>query len=329
MRSRIRTLVLLAGLLTNQRAAAATQTITAPSTLSTTAGLGFSVAAVLWSQTGESLRVSVSGQPEGLSYRFLRLRPEYGVATVSGVIPPSKRPREYTLIWTVSGADGRAAAEARTALTVVPPTNAGGNMAAKVRSLVCRRYRYGIDANEVRNLGPGSWPHILAILRDTTCADSWTGAVAAAGMLGLPGASDALHAFLWDRFAGDIRALDHEIYEALFYAPVALGMLAPSRPDLLDSLIADTDPAHWRTLPWRYGIHSGRDLGVFMSGRAILGLSLVGDARAVAALERLSTNPFDPAQLTYIREAIERQRKVLDRGWQAVREEERLENQQQ
>lgn len=328
MRSWISTLVLAAGLFANQVAAAAPTTITAPPTLSTTAGLGFSVAALVWSQTGDSLRATLSGAPEGLSYRFLRLRSDYGVVTLDGVIPLSKRARSYELVWTLHGADGQVAAETRTSLSVLPPANAGGNMAAKVRGLVCRRYNYGLDAQEVRNLGPASLPHILAILRDSTCQDYWVGAVAAAGMLGLPSAVDSLHGFLWNRFSGDIGADPHDLFKALIYAPVALGMVAPSRPDLVDSLIAWSDPRYWSSLPWHYRTLIGRDLAVLMSGRAILALSMIGDARAVAALERLAASPYDPGQLTYIREAIERQRKVLDRGWQAVREEERLENQE-
>jgi hypothetical protein len=328
MRSWISTLALTAGLLAAPRASAAPTTITAPPTLSTTAGLGFSVAALVWSQTGDSLRATLSGEPEGLSYRFLRLRSDYGVVTLGGIIPLSKNARNYELIWTLHGADGHVAAETRTSLAVLPPAHAGGNMAAKVRSLICRHYNYGLDAQEVRSLGPASLPHILAVLRDTTCQDYWVGAVAAAGMLGLPSAVDSLHAFLWNRFSGDVGGNPHDLFKALIYAPVALGMVAPSRPDLVDSLIAWSDPRYWSSLPWHYRTLMGRDLAILMSGRAILALSLIGDARAVAALERLSTNPYDPGQLTYIREAIERQRKVLDRGWQAVREEERLENQE-
>lgn len=328
MRSPISILVLAAGLLANHGAAAAPTTITAPPTLSTTAGLGFSVAALVWSQTGDSLRATVSGEPEGLSYRFLRLRSDYGVVTVSGIIPLAKRAQNYDLVWTLHGADGHVAAETRTSLAVVPPAHAGGNMAAKVRGLICRRYNYGLDAQEVRNLGPASLPQVLAVLRDTTCEDYWVGAVAAAGMLGLPSAVDSLHAFLWNRFSGDVGGDPHDLFKALIYAPVALGMVASSRPDLVDSLIAWSDPRYWSSLPWHYRTLMGRDLAILMSGRAILGLSLIGDARAVLALERLGTNPYDPAQLTYIREATERQRKVLDRGWQAVREEERLENQE-
>src|SRR5205823_6538965 len=142
-----------AAVLVNQSAGAATVTITAPATLSTTAGLGFSVAAVLWSQSGDSLRVTLSGEPEGLSYRFVRLKPDYGIATCGGMLPVSRKARSYEMIWTVSNVDGRVLAEARTTLTVLPPTQAGGNMPAKVRSLVCRPYAYGIDAEEVRNLG--------------------------------------------------------------------------------------------------------------------------------------------------------------------------------
>jgi hypothetical protein len=328
MRSWLLTLTLAAGLLANQRAPAAPTTITAPPTLSTTSGLGFSAAALVWSQTGDSLRATLSGVPEGLSYRFVRLRSDYGVVTLSGVLPLVKRARSYEVIWTLHGADGQVAAETRTSLAVLPPAHAGGNMASKVRDLICRHYSYGLDAQEVRNLGPASLPRILAVLRDTTCEDYWVGAVAAAGMLGLPSAVDSLHDFLWNRFSGDVGANPHEVFKALVYVPVALGLVAPSRPDLVDSLIAWTDPRCWPSLPWHYQTLMGPDLAVFMSGRAILALSMIGDARAVAALERLGTRPYDPRQLSYVREAVERQRKVLDRGWQAVREEERLEDQQ-
>src|SRR5690349_1810555 len=234
-------LVLAASLLTNGAGAGPT-TITAPQTLSSTSALGFCVTALVWSQTGDSLRATVSGVPEGLSYRFLRLRSDYGVVTVDGVIPLSKRAQNYDLVWTLHGADGHVAAETRTTLAVLPPAHAGGNMAAKVRALICRHYSYGLDAQEVRSLGPASLPHILAVLRDTTCQDYWVGAVAAAGMLGLPSAVDSLHAFLWNRFSGDIGDNPHDLFKALIYAPVALGMVAPSRPGLVDSLIAWSDP---------------------------------------------------------------------------------------
>jgi hypothetical protein len=325
MRPFLRTLVLVAGLLTNQHVVASTMDITAPRTFPTTAGLGFSIAAIVWSQTGDSLRVTLSGEPDGLSYRFLRLSPGYGVATLSGIAPISKRAKKYQLRWRVFALNGSVLAETPTSLRILPPPNSGGDMAAKVRQLLCRHYEYGVYTQEVRDLGPGSLPFILEVLRDTTCEDHWAGAVAAAGALGLPTAFDSLHVFLWHRFSGDVDTMKRGVFSALFYAQVAMGLTAPSRPDVIDSLIAGTDPQYWARLPWHYG---RTHLDVLMTGRSILALSMSNDGRSVAALERLSRAPFTPYQKSYVSEGIERQRKVLDRGWQAVREEGRRQNQE-
>jgi HEAT repeat protein len=56
-----------------------------------------------------------------------------------------------------------------------------------------------------------------------------------------------------------------------------------------------------------------------MTGPSIYALSNIADARAIAALERLASDPYDPRQKPYVREALIRNQRVLERGWISVR----------
>jgi len=238
------------------------------------------------------------------------------VAALAGVISRSAGPNDYNITWEAVDSEGLTS-RSQSVISVSPP--ATGKIGVKVRQLIRQRYEFGIPSKDVRDLGAASLPYILEVLRDTTDQKYWPNAVVAAGMLGLPQVFDSLHAFIWSRFGGGVA---RDAFTALCRAQAVLGSVAPARPEVIDYLIAGADPAYWVNLPWHYWTYSPDGyLGVVMAGRSIYGLSIIADGRAVEALNALSQAPLDADRRVYVKEAIERQQLVLQKGWMAVREE--------
>src|SRR5437867_3035974 len=291
--------------------------ISAPESWSTIGGLGFSIAATITDPDPEdSVTVTVTGAPQGTSLRVVRVQGGTTVAALAGVISRSAGPNDYNITWEAVDSEGLTS-RSQSVISVSPP--ATGKIGVKVRQLIRQRYEFGIPSKDVRDLGAASLPYILEVLRDTTDQKYWPTAVVAAGMLGLPQVFDSLHAFIWSRFGGGVA---RDAFTALCRAQAVLGSVAPARPEVIDYLIAGADPAYWVNLPWHYWTYSPDGyLGVVMAGRSIYGLSIIADGRAVEALNALSQAPLDADRRVYVKEAIERQQLVLQKGWMAVREE--------
>lgn len=291
--------------------------ISAPSSVSTTGGLGFSLAATISDpDPGDSVGLSVSGLPPGLRMAATKVAPGVSIAAITGVAPSEAQ--QISLVWEALDTSGHAT-RATTVLSIVPPDSAGDTR-SKARKLVIGRYYHGIPGEAVRNLGPRALPYFTEVLRDPTAKKYWGNAALAAGFLGIPAAYDSLYDFIWKRFSGPV---DDDTFAALMRAQSVLGVIEPARPELFDYLVRSCDPAFWDSLPWqeRHG-----PIEIVMSGKSIYALSIIPEGRATLALEHLRDEPYSPYQRDYIDDALRTRPAIIERGWLAIREEVRAEN---
>ncbi|MGE5174815.1 MAG: hypothetical protein ACM3JJ_00455 [Hyphomicrobiales bacterium] len=289
--------------------------IDAPAAFSTVAGLGFSIAATITcSEPADSAFVMVSDLPDGLRLTSGRIRPGVVLATVAGIAPTTRR--RISVTWTAIDSHGRAS-RSTTKLSIVEPSGRIVDLRARATRLVRGKYEFGVPAREARELGPGALPYFLEALRDTSAKRSWPNAVAAAGFLGLLAGYDSLRDFIWNRFQGEV---DGAEFKALLYAQAVLGVVEAGRPETFQYLVESSDPGYWSEIPWSNGVLHGREIGLLMSGKSIYALSLIPEARATLALERLRDHPFDPRQRDYVSEALQRRGSIIRDGWLAVRE---------
>jgi hypothetical protein len=152
------------------------------------------------------------------------------------------------------------------------------------------------------------------VLHDTTQTSSWGSVAWYLGELGYPECFEPLRDFVWGAHAHS----DSVFYMsgALSSAQVSIGHLAASNPQALQYLIQSTNPAFWKSLPWKDPRRTGPELWLSMSEASIKALGLSGAPEAGQMLARLRKWPYKEAQRASIEDAIQTLRRVsLQRGY--------------
>ncbi len=181
------------------------------------------------------------------------------------------------------------------------------------------RFSHGMPTLEAQRLGPAAVPILDGILQDPTSKLSWKVVLQAIAAVGLPGAYNTLHGFIWNRFNG---LIDDTTYTAMIAAQVAMWMAAPTRPEVVQYLETCASPEFWDALPWHLPIGSQRSVSIAMSRVSINALSCIATPSAIRILERLSLAPPNPRELTNIREGLVREDRILRLGEEAAFQEE-------
>jgi hypothetical protein len=147
-----------------------------------------------------------------------------------------------------------------------------------------------------------------AVLRDTTQIEHWRNVAWYLGELAFSECYDLLRDFVWETHGHSDTS--HYMLDAITSAQASIGHVAASSPAALDYLIQSTNPAFWRSLPWRDSRRTEREMRLEMSKASIKGLGLSGAPEAGQMLARLRQWPFAESQRATVEDAFRRFRNV-------------------
>jgi hypothetical protein len=266
---------------------------------------------------GDSLTVTVEGYPPGLSpvngnqvggTKQVRL---YGIPDRS--IPPGQH---YSIEWSVSDGESSRTATSDVHVQGAEPAPDLGSTMAKYLSA---QHFDGMSRLQVRKFGTQALPILAQMLRDERYKGIWHRITGAIGFIGDTAYFDTLHAFIWDRFQGEV---DYPTYMAIQNAQACLNAMATVSPRVFSYLVQTVDPAAWEDLRWSVRPYSARRIAVSMTRMSIVALGYTDSGRASAILRRLAETPYDPWQMSPVRDAIRRNDQVRSIGFTKVWESE-------
>jgi hypothetical protein len=187
------------------------------------------------------------------------------------------------------------------------------SVSVRVDAIVSQSSPHGFRFEDAASLPEAARSKLGQMLEDTALKRDWTKVLSAIGIMGGAASHRVIHAFIWQRFRGEI---DEETFGAMLTAVDALGWdKSGPAPEALRELMAGTDPEYWRALPWTHTIEGSTDHArILLSQLAINGLSYSGSEVADSALTALARHPLHPRQVGNIKEGIERNRAIRQKG---------------
>lgn len=262
----------------------------------------------------DSLSISMQGVPAGITaVHGLQVGGTRGVR-LYGAVPAAS---EHLVRWTASNSGGSRTDS--TEIRVQPDITTEAALRARILALVTPEYNHGMSRLRARRLGSRALPMLVGMLQDHSMKPSWHKIVSAIGFIGDTAYFDTLHAFVWERFSGQV---DEATYAAASQVQVVLNVMATSSPRVLAYLIQGCDPTFWNDLPWHVHFQSRQSLALSMSQLSLQALGYTDSEEAQRFLEGMRQQTLPRPLAGGVRSASEINSKVRERGFVAVWSEE-------
>jgi len=237
----------------------------------------------------DSLALDVTGLPPGLQPVAGRQFEGRKQVRVYGQLRGAQGESAYDVIW--SATDGVSSQVVHTRISTGQPTMPAEELEKRVLDTITTRYSHGMPPQRARALGPAALPILSRLLRNEGYKGDWIKVVQAMGNIGDTAYFDTLHAFIWNRFHGEI---DRQTFYAIEIAQANLYPVATLSQRALDYLLASANSSFWLSTPWRVQGLPLESVTTSLVGHTLSALSLTDSDRVDAILQALPTSGGQP-----------------------------------
>jgi hypothetical protein len=230
----------------------------------------------------DSLALEVTGLPPGFQPVAGQQFEGRKQVRVYGQLRGTQEALTYDVVWsgTAGGSPQVLHTKVNTAGAALPPEE----LQSRVLDTVTMRYSHGMPPQRARALGPAALPILSGLLRDERYKGHWVKVVQAIGNIGDTAYFDTLHAFIWNRFHGEI---DQQTFHAIEIAQGNLYPMATLSQRALDYLLASANSSFWLSAPWTVQGLPLASVPTYMVSHTLSALSLTDSDRVDAILQAL------------------------------------------